>query len=119
MEKGYCVKTINSYQPESPMGMISMRDVMRMFRCGFKTLGGADVESVLDHSAENGAEEIEYLLAGGSSVLLKFPCEGEVLTVCMSIPGDDMEEAEEISKRIRTDIENIVYMDLRAGYCCE
>ena len=32
------------------VGMIDMQLVMKMFRCGFKSIGGIKVESVLDHS---------------------------------------------------------------------
>ena len=62
---------------------------------------------------------IEYLLAGGSAVILKpFGSESK-LNVYISIAGDTEQDAEAMKERICEDLENIIYMDGRMGYCCE
>ena len=119
MTKDCCIKITHSYRSGGSGGVPDLRVIMKMFRCGFKALGGMNVESVTDHSRETDHDEIEYRLADGSSVVLKSSGAGSELTVCMTIFGDSREDAEETGKRILADIENIVYMDLRAGYCCE
>ena len=111
--------------------MIDMQLVMKMFRCGFKSIGGIKVASVLDHSREKEASaesSIEYRLVGGSSVVIRQSGAEQKLEVCISAAGydvksiaagDSVESALEIEKRIQEDIESIIYMDNRMGYCCE
>lgn len=104
--------------------MIDVQLVMKMFRCGFKSIGGIKVESVLDHrkgpdghqktAPEN--DVLEYHLAGGPSVEIRSSSAEPKIEVYISVPGDDTESLE---KRIREDIESIIYMDSRMGYCCE
>lgn len=124
--------------------MIDIQLVMKMLRCGFKSIGGIKVERVLDHSegADESPEEareiasevspekssIEYRLSDGSTVVIR-PYDTEPrLEVNILIAGDDTanvaaekntESALETEKRIREDIESIIFMDNRMGYCCE
>ena len=91
-----------------------MNDVMKMFRYGFRTIGGFDVEHVLDHGGT-----VEYDLAGGHSVTIKPLHEDSAIEVSVSAAGDDDKEAAEAEALIREEIESIIYIDYRAGYCCE
>lgn len=132
------IKSINkkyTYPREGDSGMIDTHLVMKMFRCGFKSIGGIKVERVLDHSKEAaGSQEeareafsedghvkggIEYRLSDGSSVEIRASGIEPKLEVHILIAGDDAESALELEKRIREDIESIIYMDNRMGYCCE
>ena len=103
--------------------MIDTQLVMKMFRCGFKSIGGIKVERVVDHN-----NAVEYPLAGGSCVVIRQPGDEPKLEVCISVAGDDaentdtgvgMKSALEIEKRILEELESIIYMDSRMGYCCE
>ena len=90
-----------------------MNDVMKMFRYGFRTIGGFDVEHVLDHGGT-----VEYDLAGGHSVMIKPFYEDSAIEASVFPAGDD-EDAASAEARICGEIENIIYIDYRAGYCCE
>ena len=133
-----------TYPRKGDSGMIDIQLVMKMFRCGFKSIGGIKVERVLDHGkgaderqeeargafSEAGPENsnIEYHLYDGSTVEIRaFGIEPK-LEVCISVAGDDTEyaatgdsevSAAETEKRIREDVESIIYMDNRMGYCSE
>lgn len=100
-----------------------MQYVMKMFRCGFKTIGGSEVRSVLEHCEESegrqGCSTIEYLLADGSSVIIQSSDIEPKITVSISVSGEDPEKAAGSEKRVIEDIENIIYIDQRAAYCCE
>ena len=124
--------------------MIDIQLVMKMFRCGFKSIGGIKVERVLNHSkgedespeeareiASEGSQEkssIEYRLSDGSTVIIRPSGAEPKLEVNILIAGDeienvavdkDLERIVETEKRIREDLESIIYMDNRMGYCCE
>lgn len=123
MISGYSTNTLHSYQFDDPDGMLKMRLIMKMFRYGFKTIGDLRVESVLDYSKGlDGLPEsdvIQYRLEGGSAVILK-PSAGEPkLNVYISVTGDSEESAAEIEKSVCEDLENIIFMDDRMGFCCE
>jgi hypothetical protein len=51
-------------------GMREMQYVMKMFRFGFKTIGGSEVMNILEHGGKpvepQGCSTIEYLLADGN-----------------------------------------------------
>ena len=133
-----------TYPRKGDSGMIDIQLVLKMFRCGFKSIGGIKVESVLIRSkgADARSEEprgiasevssekssIEYCLSDGSSVVIRSSGIEPKLEVCISAAGDDteyaaagdsVESALELEKRIQEDIESIIYMDNRMGYCCE
>ena len=133
-----------TYPRKGDSGMIDIQLVLKMFRCGFKSIGGIKVESVLIRSkgADARSEEtreiasevspekssIEYCLSDGSSVVIRSSGIEPKLEVCISVAGDDtenvsadesMKSASEKEKRIREDIESIIYMGSRMGYCCE
>lgn len=97
--------------------------VMKMLRFGFKTLGGLEVMSVTDHSKDSDGrhadDTVEYRLDGGSTVEIMTHDTEPKLEVCISIPDNDSENAAGTKERIRADLENIIYMDNRMGYCCE
>lgn len=127
---------IYTYRFEGVSGVSDIQLVMKMFRCGFKTIGGIGVDDVLDHGnrvsgypeADPESIFLEYRLAGGSSVELIAYCDEPVLEVRITVTDDytenaaaeeGMERAPVIVQRIREDLENIIYMDRRMGYCCE
>ena len=101
------------YQFEGADGMQNMQQILKMFRFGFKSIGGIEVESV------SASDVIEYRLAGGSSVVIKPIGDEPELAVDVSIAGDNKETADETEKRVYADLGNIMYMHYRAGYCCE
>ena len=103
-------------------GMSELQYAMKMFRCGFKTIGDIGVDSIIDHgneadgSPESGA--VEYRLEGGSAVMIKPSDYEPALEICISA-ADGGSITADMEKRICADIENIVNLDYRAGYCCE
>ncbi len=117
------MSTSISYKFEGDDGMQNMQVILKMFRYGFKSFGGIEVESVLDHSARpDGAavpEVIEYRFAEGSSVEIRPSTAAPEIEVCITAAGDSEEDAACSEARIRKDIENIMYLNGRAGYCCE
>lgn len=123
MGKDYCLNTSYIYKLEGDSGILSMQSVMKMFRCGFKTIGGIEVERILEHkegpSELSGTGAVEYKLTGGSFVVIKPSGTGPVIETSISIGSGSKENAVEIEERIRLDLENIIYLDYRSGYCCE
>lgn len=101
------------YHLGGPDAELRMNDVMKMFRYGFRTIGGFDVERVLDRGGT-----VEYDLAGGHSVMIKPFYEGDAIEASVFTAGDD-EDAAAAGAHIRGEIESIIYIDYRAGYCCE
>lgn len=101
------------YHLGGPDAELRMNDVMKMFRYGFRTIGGFAVERVLDRGGT-----VEYGLAGGHSVIIKPFYEDAAIEASFFPAGDD-EEAAAAGACIRGEIENIIYIDCRAGYCCE
>ena len=102
-------------------GMRELQYTMKMFRCGFKTIGDIRVEDIVDHGNEPGgspgAGAVEYRLEGGSVVMIK-PSDAEPsLEICIS--AADSSNTADMEKRICADIESIINIDYRAGYCCE
>ena len=110
-----------TYYYESDISDFQM--VMKMLRFGFKTLGGLEVMSVTDHSKDSGGrnadDTVEYRLYGGSGVVIRTHDTEPKLEVCISIADNDRENAAKTEARIRADLENIIHMDNRMGYCCE
>ena len=123
MGKDYCLDTSYIYKLKGDSGVLSMQSVMKMFRCGFKTIGGIEVERILDHKDDpaelSGSGAVEYRLTGGSSVIIKPSGTGPMIETSISIGSGSKENAAEIEERIRLDLENIIYLDYRSGYCCE
>lgn len=123
MEKDYCLNTSNIYRLEGDSGMLSIQSVMKMFRCGFKTIGGIEVERILDHKEDtaklSGSGAVEYMLTGGTSVIIKPSGIEPMIETTIFIASESTENAVEIEERIRLDLENIIYLDYRSGYCCE
>lgn len=130
-----CINKTYTYPRKGDSGMIDIQIVMKMFRCGFKSIGGIKVERVLDHSkgADESLEEareiasevipdnssIEYLISDGSYVVIRSSGAEPRLDVYISAVGDSEVSASETEKRIREDLESKIYMDNRMGYCCE
>lgn len=121
MSDDFCLNTFHSYQLDGDDGMSKMQDVMKMFRYGFKSLGGVEVVRVMDCSAgsDGGSGAVEYRLAGGSSVEIRPSRFMPKIEVYFLITGSSRKDAAETEKRVIEDVENIIYMDYRAGYCCE
>ena len=109
------------YYYESDISDFQM--VMKMLRFGFKSLGGIEVMSVTDHSkASDGGpatDIVEYQLDGGFTVLIMTHDTEPKLEASISIADNDNENAARTEERIRADLENIIHMDNRMGYCCE
>ena len=111
------------YHFDGPDAMSKMQLILKMFRFGFKTIGDIEVESVLDYSkGVNGlpqSDDVEYRLAGGPAVILKPSADEPKLSVYISVKGDSEEDAAAIETRICEDLDSIIFMDDRMGYCCE
>ena len=107
---------------EAAGGMTEVQYVMKMFSCGFKTIGDIRVEEVIDHRMEaDGSPEagsVEYRLEGGSVVLIKPSGAEPALEIYISAAGDSSDAAAS-EKRICSVIESIININYRAGYCCE
>ena len=120
---GYRVSTTRRYSFGDDDGFRRIRDIMKMFRYGFRTIGKMEVEKVMDHGTEqDGIPDVEYLLAGGSSLLIRASdTEPELpeIIVDISIVSGSREEAAETEKSIFADLENIIHLEDRMGYCCE
>jgi len=118
------MKTLQIYKFEGADGMTKMQDVMKMFRFGFRSIGGLKVEEIKGHDKcpdgadGTGLNDPEYRLAGGSCVILKPSGIEPEIEVTVYIP-DDTDNAAETEARIRRDLESIIYMDHGMGYCCE
>ena len=117
------MKTQHCFCLDNGYGALDVHDLMKMFRCGFKSLGGIDVEKVLVH--RQGPERapdtdiVEYHLADGSSVLIEPSGTEPELTISIRLSDSSTENAADLEKSICEDIENIIYLDQRACYCCE
>ena len=144
--------TFYSYSFDGADGELRMQDVMKMFRFGFKSLGGLKVEEILDHRKGPGEwSAVEYRLAGGSAVIIR-PFGAELnsgtasdtddaprIEISILIASGDNEiaggvnenegagvdeeaadeRAADIERRVRRDLESILFMDHGMGYCCE
>lgn len=97
-------------------GTDEKRLLMKMIRFGFRSIGNLEVESV---TASRDSDAIEYRLAGGHLVAFSPAANEAKIEVQISLACDDPEEAACLEKRIFEDIEGIVHLDARAGYCCE
>lgn len=117
------MNSLYKYSFEDDDGMQNMQDVLKMFRYGFKTIGNIEVERVLDHSngtdGATGSEIIEYRLVDGSSIEIRPSGAGPEVKVCISVANVNDKKAACIETQIREDIESILYLNYRAGYCCE
>jgi phosphoglucomutase len=122
-KKGHAVNTVHSYHFEGADGMLKIREIMKMFRFCFEKIGGLRVEKMLDYSRDQDglpkADVIEYLLEGGSAVVIRPSGNEPKLNVYISATDDSKESAAKIEARVRADVENIIYIDERMGYCCE
>ena len=107
---------------EAAGGMRELQYAMKMFRCGFRTIGDIRVEDVIDHGDEAdgsaGSGSVEYRLEGGSVVMIRSSADEPVIEICVSA-ADGSKLSADMEKRICADIESIIYIDHRAGYCCE
>ncbi len=114
------MNSLHKYRFEDDDGM---RYVLKMFRYGFKTIGNIEVERVLIHSngtdGATGSDIIGYRLADGSSIEIRPSDAGTEAEVFISVASVNEENAACIETRIREDIESILYLNCRAGYCCE
>ena len=123
MLNGYTTNTLHIYTFEGDDGLLKMQAILKLFRYGFKTIGDLKVESVLDYSRGldglPASDVVQYRLAGGSSVILKPSTTGPKLTVYISIRSDSEENAAAFETCVSEDLESIIYMDDRMGYCCE
>jgi hypothetical protein len=117
---GYRVSTTRRYSFGDDDGFRRIRDIMKMFRYGFRTIGRLEVEKVTEHGTGlDGIPDVEYLLAGGSSLLIHASEAEPELKADISIVCGNSEDASAMEKAICGDLENIIYMEDRMGYCCE
>ena len=123
MTNDHSTNALHIYTFDGDDGMLKMQAILKLFRYGFRTIGGLGVENVLDYSKGlEGLPEsdvIEYRLAGGSSVMLKPSHAEPKLNVYISIKSGSEEKTAALEKTVSEDLENIIYMDDRMGYCCE
>lgn len=119
----FCTNNLHIYQFEGDDAMLKMQTIVKMFRFGFKTIGDLEVESILDYGKGlDGLPEsdvINYRLAGGYAVVIRPSATEPKINVYISIAGEDKEAAAAIEQRVCEDLESIIYLDDRMGYCCE
>ena len=123
MTNSIFTNTMHSFQFEGDDAMEKMQLILKMFRYGFKSIGDLRVEEVLDYSrGVEGLPEsdvIQYRLEGGSALILKPSAAEPKLNAYISVTGDSSDSAAAIEKGVCEDLERIVFMDDRMGYCCE
>lgn len=119
----YSTNSLHTYQYSETDGMPRMQLILKMFRYGFKTIGGLKVESVLDYSKGMdglpASDVVEYRLEGGSALVIRPSGTEPKLNIYISIKGDSEEAATALETRVCEDLESIIFMDDRMGYCCE
>ena len=123
MIDNYSTNTLHIYHFDGSDAVLKMQLILKIFRYGFKTIGDIEVESILDYSKGlDGlpqSDVIEYRLIGDSAVILKPSSTEPKLNVYISIKGDSEEAVAAIGERIYRDLDSIIFMDARTGYCCE
>jgi len=123
MSHAYSTNTLHTFIFDGDDATEKMQLIVKMFRYGFKSIGGLRVEDVLDYNRGlDGLPEsdvIQYRLAGGSAVILKPSATEPKLNVYISVTGDSSENAAALEQRVCEDLEGIIFMDDRMSYCCE
>ena len=106
---GYCMNTLHSYQFEGADGMQKMQEIMGRFRENVECIGGHKVDQILDYKdGREGlpkANVIKYLLAGGSSAVIRPSGTEPKLKTYISVIADDRPAAEAIEAQIKKSLE--------------
>ena len=109
---GYCMNTLHSYEFEGASGMLKMQEIMKSFRSGLDAVAGQKVTAALDYlqglNELPKSDVIKYLLADGSSVVVRPSGTEPKLKTYISVTAEDREQAEneeaEITKELKARI---------------
>ena len=115
--------------------MTGIQDIMKMFRYGFRAIGGFEVVKIeapedLVPATSAASAAVVYRLAGGASVTVGPSANAPELEVIIRTDAPEPSAAEpdatgtdktepDAVQRICADLESIIYMDHGAHYCCE
>ena len=105
---GYCMNTLHSYQFEGASGMLRMQEIMDGFRSGLGDIAGQKVTAALDYSQGlDGlpkSDVIKYLLADGSSVVVRPSGTEPKLKTYISVTAENRARAEEAEAAITAEL---------------
>ena len=106
---GYCLNTLHFYEFEGSAGFAKMQGIMKDFRGDIKTIGGRNVEKVLDYAPGlDGlpkSDVLKFLLEGNCSVVVRPSGTEPKLKTYLSVSADSMEEAIEGENQICEDLD--------------
>lgn len=105
---GYCLNTLHSYNFEGISGMVKMKDIMQEFRKGITNIANINIENTLDYSKGIDnlpiSDVLKFVLPNGSVVVRPSGTEPK-LKIYISITASNKQEAMDIEKNIKADIE--------------
>ena len=109
---GYCLNTLHSYEFTGASGFNKMKQIMDGFRGSIESVGGIKIDKVLDYSLGiDGlpkSDVLKFLLEGNCSVVIRPSGTEPKLKIYVSVSAKDKENAEEVEKRIVTDLEGML-----------
>ena len=112
---GYCLNTLHSYEFDGSAGFRKMQALMASFRTDVTvgtTLGGKEVQKVLDYSAGlDGlpkADVLKYLLEGNCSVVVRPSGTEPKLKTYISVCASTREEAQALETAISRQLDGLL-----------
>ena len=112
---GYCLNTLHSYEFDGSAGFRKMQALMASFRTDVTvgtTLGGKEVQKVLDYSAGlDGlpkADVLKYLLEGNCSVVVRPSGTEPKLKTYISVCASTREEAQTLEAAISRQLDSLL-----------
>ena len=105
---GYCLNTLHSYEFEGSAGFAKMQQIMASFRQGVGSMGGKQVEKVLDYAEGlDGlpkSDVLKYLLEGNCSVVVRPSGTEPKLKTYISVSAPTRQIAEEQEAKIAAEL---------------
>ena len=109
---GYCLNTLHSYEFSGASGFKKMEQIMDGFRGDIENVGGIKIDKLLDYSLGiDGlpqSDVLKFLLEGNCSVVIRPSGTEPKLKIYVSVSAKNKENAEEVEKRIVTDLEGML-----------